>query len=129
MFPKGKYICTSDPIFHFVSYSHLLFPLMPSIFFFWTHSLSKSVLEAISISGWKDIMKEEMLALEQNEIWDLVVLSPGKKIVRYQWVYTMKLDPKGSLSRLMVYLIAKGYSPVNGMDYQNTFSSVVKLTV
>jgi len=63
---KDKYTCTSHPISRFVSYSHL----SPSFYVFISSMNSyyvlKSVSEALSISGWKDVMKEEMLALEQN---------------------------------------------------------------
>ena len=51
----------------------------------------KFVPEALSISGlkdtisaWKDTVKNEMLSLEQNRTWDLLVLLPGKKAVGYR---------------------------------------------
>ena len=40
----------------------------------------------------------------------------------------MKLNPNGSLAHLKAHLVAKGYSQVYGMNYQDTFSSVAKMT-
>jgi len=37
--------------------------------------------EALFISGWKDAMKKEILALEENVTWDLAFLPPTKKVV------------------------------------------------
>jgi len=39
----------------------------------------------------------------------------------------VKLNPDGSLARLKAQLVAKGYSQVYGIDYQDIFSSVAKL--
>ena len=42
-------------------------------------------------------------------------------------VYTVKLNHDGSLARLKICVVAKGYSQVYEMDYQDT-SPVAKLT-
>jgi len=62
---KGKHTCTSHTS-HFIFYSH--FSLSCLYFIMDPYFVLKFVSEATSISGWKDVMKKEMLALEQNEI-------------------------------------------------------------
>ena len=84
------------------------------------------MLEALSISEWRDVIQAEMIALEQNVIWDLVSFPPWKQAVGCRWVYKVKLNPYESLARLKVCLVAKGYS--HGIDYQGTFSPMAKLT-
>jgi len=54
-----------------------------------SHSIPKSVSEALSDSGWSSVMQEEMTALEQNYTWNLVPLPPKKKKVGCHWVYTL----------------------------------------
>ena len=65
-------------------------------------------------------MKEELMALEQNGTQGIVVLPVEKKVVKCQCVYTVKLNPDGSLARLKTYFVANGYSQVYGIDYQDT---------
>ena len=55
-------------------------------------------------------MIEEMDALTDNGTWDLVCLPIGKKVIGYRWVFTMKVNPDGSIARLKACLVAKGYA-------------------
>ena len=84
--------------------------------------------EVLSIPGWEDAMKVEMLALKQNGTRDLAIFSPRKKAISCRWVYTVKLNPDGSLACLKACLVAKNYSEVYDINYQDTFSLVAKLT-
>jgi len=43
-------------------------------------------------------------------------------------VYTVKLNPDGSLDGLKACLVAKGYSQMYGVDYKDTFSLVTNMT-
>ena len=61
--------------------------------------------------------KEEMAALEQNEIWDFVCLPSGKKAFGCWWMYMVKLNPDGSLDHLKACLVTKGYSHMSDIDY------------
>ena len=56
----------------------------------------------------------------KNDTWDLIVLPPEKKAVGYQWLYTEKLNPDGSLAHVKARLVAKWYFQVYEMDYQDT---------
>jgi len=71
----------------------------------------------------------EIQALEHSGIWELVPLPPGKKVVGCQWVYAIKVGPKGEVDHLTACLIAKGYTQIYGLDYGDTFSPVTKITI
>ena len=92
---KCKSTCTTHPITHFVSYSHLSPSVHAFISSLDSYFVPKSVLEAIFIPGWKDVMKEEILTLKQNENLDLAILPPCKKPFRCRWLCTVKLTPRG----------------------------------
>lgn len=73
-------------------------------------------------------MCDEMVALEENDTWDLVPLPRGKNVVGCRWVYAVKTNLDGSISRYKVRLVAKGYSQTYGIDYGETFSPVARMT-
>jgi hypothetical protein len=77
---------------------------------------------------WHDVMLEEMATLEKNKTWELVSLPKGKKPVKCKWVYTVKQDPNGKIERYKARLVAKGYSQTYGIDYDETFAPVAKMS-
>ena len=63
---KGKRTCISCPISDFLSYSYLSLSFHIFISSLDSYFIPKSISEALCIPGWRDAMKEEMLALGQN---------------------------------------------------------------
>ena len=59
-------------------------------------------------------MIKEMDALTNNGTWDLVHLFAGKKVIGCRWVFTVKVNPDGSIARLKARLVAKGYAQTYG---------------
>jgi len=73
-------------------------------------------------------MKEELLALQKNKTWELVHLPKGKKTVGCKWVFTVKQTPEGKVDRYKARLVAKGYNQTYGIDYDETFAPVAKMS-
>ena len=73
-------------------------------------------------------MKEEILSLQKNKTWELVHLPRGKKAVGCKWVFTVKQTPEGKVDRYKARLVAKGYSQTYGIDYDETFAPVAKMS-
>jgi hypothetical protein len=72
-------------------------------------------------------MDEEMVALDANATWELVVLLKDKKTIRCKWVYKVKHNVDGSMSKYKTRLIAKDYAQTYGIDYEETYSQVAIL--
>ncbi|KAG7564770.1 Integrase catalytic core [Arabidopsis suecica] len=89
----------------------------------------RTALQALKDERWRRALTDEINAQLKNHTWDLVPLPSHKvTIVGCRWVFTTKYHPDGSVSRYKARLVAKGYNQQHGLDYEETFSPVIKST-
>lgn len=74
-------------------------------------------------------MEEEISALESNHTWELTSLPLGKIPISSKWIYEIKLKFDGSVEWFKARLVAKGFTQREGIDYNVTFSPVVKMVI
>jgi hypothetical protein len=88
----------------------------------------ESYEEAAEDANWRTAMEEEMRALAENETWDLVDAPKGVKQIGCRWVYKVKYNADGTINRYKARLVAKGYAQKHGIDYDETFAPIAKMT-
>lgn len=69
-----------------------------------------------------------MNSLLMNQTWDLVSLQPNRKDLRNKWVYKLK-EEEGGMKRYRTRLVVKGYAQQKGIEFDDIFSPIVKITV
>lgn len=77
---------------------------------------------------WREAMQNEMQSHQENHTWELVDLPEGKKAIPCKWVFKVKTNPDGSIERYKARLVIKGCAQKKGVDYDQTFSPVVRNT-
>ena len=69
--------------------------LVPTIDFV---PIPTTVDEALAHPRWRDAMLDELNALDHNVTWDLVELHVDKRAISCKWVFTVKVNPVGSVA-------------------------------
>ena len=65
---------------------------------------------AVKEEIWRMAMKEEMEAIERNLTWDLVKTPENCRPIGVKWIYKVKRNSIGDITRHKARLVAKGYS-------------------
>jgi hypothetical protein len=86
------------------------------------------VQEALNHNQWKQAMDSEYNALIKNNTWHLVSPKTWTNIIDCKWVYKIKRRADGTVDRYKVRLVAKGFKQRYGIDYEDTFNPVVKVS-
>ncbi|KAM3262177.1 hypothetical protein ACQJBY_052712 [Aegilops geniculata] len=73
-------------------------------------------------------MEQEYHALLKNDTWRLVPPKAGVNIIDSKWVFKVKKHADGSIEKYKARLVARGFKQRLGLDYEDTFSPVVKPT-
>jgi len=90
--------------------------------------IPKTYRGALADPNWRETMIEEFIALQQNHTWDLVPRPTRANVVTGKWVYCHKFASNGSLDRYKARWVVRGFTQRPGVDYDETFSPVVKPT-
>ncbi|XP_018403755.1 PREDICTED: retrovirus-related Pol polyprotein from transposon TNT 1-94 [Cyphomyrmex costatus] len=75
---------------------------------------------------WIEAMQREYDSLLENKTWDLVDLPPSKTALTSKWIFKIKRNANGEIERHKARLVIRGCSQKRGIDYEETYSPVVR---
>ena len=91
--------------------------------------IPKTYRSALQDPLWRVAMSEEYDAIIQNRTWSLVPRPVGANVVSGKWIFKHKFGADGGLARYKARWVVRGFSQQPGIDYDETFSPVVKPTM
>jgi hypothetical protein len=71
-------------------------------------------------------MNSKFDAFLKNNTWHLVPASKAHNLVGCKWVFWIKRKADGSIDRYKARLVAKGFHQQASIDYEETFSPMIK---
>lgn len=93
-------------------------PDMPSL---------KNALQSAETDAWRKAMKIKYGALLVNVTWILVNLSEHQHVLTGKWAFKCKRDINGNIKKYKARWVRKGSQQQKGIDYFQTYASVVKI--
>jgi len=75
---------------------------------------------------WRKAMQEELNSFYKNSAWTLTELPEGQKVIDSKWIFKVKKDVEGNVTRFKTRLVAKDFFQKKGIDYEDIFSPMVR---
>ena len=64
---------------------------------------------------------DEYHSIMKNDVWEIVLRPKGKSVVTSRWIYKLKHAADGSVEKYKSKFVVRGFSQVEGIDYDETF--------
>ena len=87
----------------------------------------KQAMKSPQRKFWIIAMHEEIQSLIRTGTFSCVRRPQNCDIVGGRWVYSVKVDPDGNL-RFKARYVAKGYTQIEGLNYNDTYAPTARLT-
>ena len=71
-------------------------------------------------------MQKKFDSHQVNKTWELTEFPKDWKVLPSRWVYKKKYGPTNVVKRYKVCWVVNGFHQIKGIDYDETFASVVK---
>ncbi|GKB98277.1 putative ribonuclease H-like domain-containing protein [Tanacetum coccineum] len=87
----------------------------------------KKISKALKDNSWVEAMQEQLLQFRLQQVWILVDLPHGAKVIGTKWVYRNKRDERGVVVRNKARLVAQGHKQEESIDYDEVFAPVTRI--
>lgn len=70
----------------------------------------------------------EYKTLVEQNTWELTELPPGRRPIGVKWVFKIKTNAVGEIEKFKARLVARGFSQIPGVDFEDTYAPVSRYT-
>lgn len=86
----------------------------------------KYISQAMKFTWWPEAIAKAIQSHESNNTRLLCALPEGKTTIGCKWVYKINYWLDSYIESYKVFLVAKGYMLIEGIDYHDTFAPITK---
>lgn len=86
----------------------------------------REAVEGPDSTKWVKAISEELQAHKRNNTWTLVQKNDNMRLIDTKWVFKIVRGKTGDTKRYKARLCARGFLQQYGIDYNETFSPVVR---
>ena len=76
--------------------------------------------------SWMDAINDEMASHHKSDTWEIVTRTADMNVLSGKWVFRVKRGPNGRIQRFKARWVVRGFEQQQGIDYNETFASVVR---
>ncbi|KAE8224207.1 hypothetical protein CF319_g2861 [Tilletia indica] len=92
----------------------------------------RTVGEAMARADWPEwhaAMLKELRSHEERGTWEMVKAPEGANLVTSKWVLRIKRNADATIQKYKGRLVARGFTQVHGVDYDETFAPTSRLQI
>ncbi|BEJ13710.1 hypothetical protein CspHIS471_0308840 [Cutaneotrichosporon sp. HIS471] len=90
-----------------------------------------SVAEAMAgpdAEKWRDAMRREIEQFNNKNTWVETTLPDRRRAITAKWVFKRKRDADGNITKFKARLVARGFTQIHGVDYDETYAPVARMS-
>ena len=88
----------------------------------------KEAMNSPDHDKWMKACKDEYDLIMGYRTWDLVPVPNDVNVVGNRWTFRVKRDNLGNVNRYKARMVAQGFSQIQGIDFNETYSPTIRLT-
>ena len=88
----------------------------------------KEAINGPDNNEWRKAIYDETRSMIENNVWEIVSRPGDKKVIGFRTVLRNKIGSDGAIKRRKAKIVARGFTQVQGVDFDESFFPVARLS-